>query len=223
MKTREQAEELSLVMKKIGELAEIETVCVITNMEQPIGRNVGNSLEVEEAIRALKGDMTEDVREIVLCLASQIIRLAGKNQDADERRQMILESIETGRAYEKFKELVRVQGGNADYLDNIEEASYIEEVIAKDNGYIEELDAKKIGEASMKLGAGRIKKDDEIDYTCGIVLEKKIGDYVEYGDTLAYIHSNREEVIKEAIKEVEEAYKIGEDRPEDYEHILNII
>lgn len=223
MKTKQEAEELSKVMKKIGELAGIETVCVITNMEQPIGKNIGNSLEIEEAIRALKGDMEEDVREIVICLASHIARLAGISSDSDEIRQMILENINNGQAYNKFIQLVGRQGGNTEYLENIEEATYIEEVTAEYEGYVTELNAEKVGKTSLYLGAGRMKKEDDIDYTCGIVLEKKVGDYVNFGDTLGYIHSNREETIEKAKEMLKDAYTIEDTEPEEYEHILNII
>ena len=223
MKTQKHAEELAKVMKKIGELAGIETICIITNMEQPIGKNVGNSLEVEEAVRALKGDMEEDVREIVLCLATHIIRLAGKNQDTDQIRQMIIESIESGKAYKKFEEFISKQGGNIEYLQNIEETQYVVEVTSNEEGYIQDLDAEKIGKVAMYLGAGRMKKEDEIDYTCGIVLEKKIGDYVEFGETLGYIHTNREDLIDRAVNELKDAYTIGDEKPEEYEDILNVI
>lgn len=223
MKTKEDAENLSRVMKKIAELAGIETVCVITNMQQPIGKNVGNSLEVEEAIRALKGDMEEDVREVVLCLASHIVRLSGICEDSDEIRQMILENIQNGKAYQKFVDLVSMQGGNTEYLENIEEAQYVVEITADEEGYVQDLNAEMIGKASMRLGAGRMKKSDEIDHTCGIVLEKKIGDYVSFGDTLGYIHSNREDIIQEVEKEFKSAYTIGDEEPDEYEHILNVI
>lgn len=223
MKTREDAEKLSDVMKNIGKLAGIETVCVVTNMDQPIGKNVGNSLEIEEAIRALKGDMEEDVREIVLVLASQIVRLSGICNDADKARQMILENIENGKAYQKFVELVGKQGGNIQYLDNIEEAEYVVEVTSDEEGYVSELNAEKVGRAAISLGAGRIKKEDDIDHTCGIVLEKKIGDYVTYGETLGYIHSNIEGPIEKAEEQLKNAYVISEEEPEEYEDILNII
>lgn len=223
MKTKEDAENLSRVMKKIGELAGIETICVITNMQQPIGKNVGNSLEVEEAIRALKGEMQEDIREIVLALTSHIVRLSGKCSDSDEIRQMILENINNGKAYQKFVELIGMQGGDTEYLDNIEEAQYVYEVTSDEEGYVQDLNAELIGRASMRLGAGRVKKSDEIDHTCGIVLEKKIGDYVEFGETLGYIHSNRQDIIKEVEEEFKSAYIIGEEEPEEYEHILNVI
>ena len=223
METKEDAENLSRMMKKIGDLAGIETVCVITNMDQPIGKNVGNSLEVEEATRALKGNMPEDIREIVLCLASHIVRLSGICNDSDEIRQMILENIQNGKAYQKFVELVKMQGGNTEYLENIEEAQYLVEVTADEEGYVTRLDAETIGKASMKLGAGRMKKTDEIDHTCGIVLEKKIGDYVYFGETLGFIHSNRQDILEEVEEEFKSAYTIEEDEPEEYEDILNVI
>lgn len=223
MKTHKEAGNLSYVMKKIGELAGIETVCVITNMEQPIGKNIGNSLEVEEALKALKGNMEEDVREIVLCLASQIIRLAGISGNYEEIRQMILNSIESGKAYQKFVELIAKQGGDTNYLNNMEEAKYVIEVTSDEEGYIADLDAEKIGKVTVLLGAGRMKKEDDIDYTCGIVLEKKIGDYVNFGETLCYIHSNREDIIEEVVKQLKEAYTISQKEPNDYEHILGII
>lgn len=223
MKNKEEAETLSKVMSKIGELAGIETVCVITNMEQPIGKNVGNSLEVEEALRALKGDMEEDVKEIVLCIASQIMKLAGKGDNLEQNKKIILENIQNGKAYEKFIQLVEKQYGDIKYLSNIEKAKYIVPVVAEKDGFIEEVNAEGIGRAALTLGAGRVKKEDNIDYTCGIVLEKKIGEKVVIGETIAYIHSNKEELIEEVKEKINKAYKIISNKPEEYKHILNII
>lgn len=223
MKNKEQAEKLSKVMREIGELAGIETVCVITNMEQPIGKNVGNALEVEEALRALKGDMEEDVKEIVLCITSQIMKLAGKGEVLEENKKVVLENIRNGKAYEKFIRLIEKQYGDVKYLDNIEKVKYIVPVQSKVSGFVSSLNAEAIGRAALALGAGRVRKEDNIDYTCGIVLEKKIGDKVEVGDTIAYIHSNKEEVIEEVKEKIEEAYKISSNKPEEYKHILNII
>lgn len=223
MKNKEEAETLSKVMSKIGELAGIETVCVITNMEQPIGKNVGNSLEVEEALRALKGDMEEDVKEIVLCIASQIMKLAGKGDNLEQNKKIILENIQNGKAYEKFIQLVEKQYGDIKYLSNIEKAKYIVPVVAEKDGFIEKVNAEGIGRAALTLGAGRVKKEDNIDYTCGIVLEKKIGEKVVIGETIAYIHSNKEELIEEVKEKINKAYKIISNKPEEYKHILNII
>lgn len=158
MKNREQAEELSKVMSKIGELAGIETVCVITNMEQPIGKNIGNSLEVAEAVRALKGTMEKDVKEVVLCITSQIMKLAGKGENIEENKQKILENIENGKAYEKFIELIERQNGNIEYLNNIEKAKYIVPIEAEQDGFVTKLDAESIGKAALELGARKKKK-----------------------------------------------------------------
>lgn len=223
MKTKEDAETLSKVMSKIGELAGIETVCVITNMEQPIGKSIGNALEVEEALKALQGEMEEDVKEIVLCLGAQIIKLAGISTDIEKNKEMILENLKNGKAYRKFIELIEKQHGNVEYLNHIEKAKQIIPVKADKSGYVEKLRAETIGRAALGLGAGRVKKEDKIDYTCGIVLEKKIGDKVSVGDTLAYVHSNKEENIEEVIEKVKEAYGIAEKEPERYVDILNII
>lgn len=223
MKNKEDAKKLSNVMANIGKLSGIETTCVITNMEQPIGKCIGNSLEVEEALKALKGEMQKDVKEVVLCIASQIIRLAGINNDLEKNKNMIIEKITSGEAYNKFIELVKKQGGDAEYLNHIKKAKYIVPVISKSEGYIEKLDAETIGRAALGLGAGRIKKEDNIDYTCGVVLEKKIGDEIKNGEILAYIHSNKEEKIDEAIKIIEKAYKINKEKPEEYIDIIDII
>lgn len=222
MKTQKDAETLSKVMSEIGKLAGIETVCVITNMEQPIGKNIGNSLEVEEALLALQGKMEKDVKEIVLTLGAQIIKLAGISSDIEKNKKMILENLENGKAYNKFIELVKKQYGDVEYLKHIEKAKYIFPVEAKESGYVEKLNAEKLGKAALNLGAGRIKKEDKIDYTAGIVLEKKIGDKVNIGDILAYIHSNKEN-IEEAKQMIEASYKISKEKPEEYRDILNII
>lgn len=158
MKNREQAEELSKVMSKIGELAGIETVCVITNMEQPIGKNIGNSLEVAEAVKALKGEMEKDVKEIVLCITSQIMKLSGKGENIQENKQKVLENIENGKAYEKFVQLIEKQSGSIEYLNNIEKAKYIVPIEAKQDGFVTKLDAESIGKAALELGARKKEK-----------------------------------------------------------------
>ena len=165
MKTKEQAEELSKVMSEIGKLAGIETVCVITNMDQPIGKSVGNSLEIEEAVRALKGEMEEDVKEVVLEISAQIIKLAGISYDLEKNKQMVLEQINNFCAYNKFVELVKKQYGDITYLSNIPKAKYKLEVKSNIEGYVTELDAEKIGKTALLLGAGRMKKEDTIDHT----------------------------------------------------------
>ncbi len=222
MKTEEDAIKLSKIMSKIGELAGIETVCVITNMNQPIGKNVGNSLEIEEAVRALKGDMEEDVKEIVFHITALIMKMANLGDNLEENKKKIIENIENGKAYKKFVELVAKQGGDTKYLENIERAKYIVEVKAEKEGYVQDLNAETIGKSAIALGAGRMKKEDTIDHTAGIVLSKKIGDKVLNGETLAYIHTNKEN-FEDVTKEILTAYKIGKEKPEEYKHISKTI
>lgn len=211
MKTKERAEELAKVMTKIGKLAGRDTVCVITPMEQPLGKNVGNSLEVIEAIEFLKGNMQEDVKNVVLEIGSNMIKLAGKGDNLEENKQKMLENIQNGKALEKLKELVKIQGGDVSYIDDtnkFERAKYIMQVEATRDGTITSLKAEKIGKLSVSLGAGRMKKEDKIENSVGIVLDKKIGDNVKKGDIIAYIHANDENKAKEAVKKLEEIYVI---------------
>ncbi len=211
MKTKERAEELAKVMTKIGKLAGRDTVCVITPMEQPLGKNVGNSLEVIEAIEFLKGNMQEDVKNVVLEIGSNMIKLAGKGDNLEENKQKMLENIQNGKALEKLKELVKIQGGDVSYIDDtnkFERAKYIMQVEATRDGTITSLEAEEIGKLSVSLGAGRMKKEDKIENSVGIVLDKKIGDNVKKGNIVAYIHANDENKAKEAVKKLEKIYVI---------------
>ncbi len=226
MKTEEEAKKLAHMMNRIGVLAEKETLCVITNMEEPLGYAVGNNLEVIEAVKFLKGNMPEDVKEVVLTLGAYMIKLAGLGDNIEQNKQKMLEKIKTKEGYRKFAELVQNQGGDITYLENtekFEKAKYILEVTATKTGYIRELPAKDVGELSGKLGAGRVKKEDTIDETVGITLRKKKGDFVKMGEILAYIHASEEEKAKQAVKELQEIYKIQEDKIEKDKTIIDVI
>ena len=226
MKTKEEAEELSHIMKNIGDLANKETVCVLTNMDEPVGYAVGNSLEIMEVIECLKGNIPEDVKEIILTIGSYIIKLSGNGDNLEENRQKIMTQIENGAALKKFIELVENQGGDISYIEDtnkFEKAKYIMEVVAPKNGYVTKLNAEKIGVTSVHLGAGRVKKEDSIDKAVGILLNKKISDPVNEGDVLAYVHANDEEKGKQAVKDVLEAYEIAPEKPKTPEHIIEII
>ena len=226
MKTKEEAEELSHIMKNIGDLANKETVCVLTNMDEPVGYAVGNSLEIMEVIECLKGNIPEDVKEIILTIGSYIIKLSGNGDNLEENRQKIMTQIENGAALKKFIELVENQGGDISYIEDtnkFEKAKYIMEVVAPKNGYVTKLNAEKIGVTSVHLGAGRVKKEDSIDKSVGILLNKKISDPVNEGDVLAYVHANDEEKGKQAVKDVLEAYEIAPEKPNTPEHIIGII
>ncbi len=226
MKDLSQAVKLAETMKKIGELAQKETVCVITSMEEPLGEAVGNSLEVVEAVQALQGNMAEDVREVVLTLGAYMMKLAGKGNDIEGNKQEMLTQIQNGKALKKLKELIQMQGGDISYIENVDllsKAKYVMPVLATKHGYIRSLEAKSVGEISMHLGAGRERKEDAIDPAVGIVLKKKIGDYVEENEVLAYIHANNEEKGKEAVKLLEACYEIAEEKIEKKSCILKVL
>lgn len=226
MKDLKQAIKLAETMKEIGKLAQKETVCVITSMEEPLGETVGNALEVEEAIRALQDDMPEDVQEVVLTLGAYMMKLACKGDNIEENKQRMLKQIQNGEALQKLKQLIQAQSGDVTYIEKTEllpKAKHIMPVLANKSGYIKTLNAKNIGEISMHLGAGRIKKEDSIDPAVGIVLKKKIGDKVEENDVLAYIHANSEEKGKEAVSQLANCYEIVEERVEKSNCILKVI
>lgn len=211
MKTKENAKKLAETMEKIGKLAERETVAVITNMDQPLGKYVGNTLEVIEAIEALNGHWQEDVKEVVLLLGANMIKLAGKGDDLEENKVKMLEQIENGEALSKFKELVVKQGGDASYIEDLEKfpkAKYKLPVIATKSGIVNKLNAEEVGKIAMKLGAGRLRKEDEIIKEVGIELNKKVGNNVEIGDILAYIHGNNEELTEKAVIDLRNVYEI---------------
>lgn len=226
MQNKEDAIKLSETMNRIGKLADKETICIMTNMDEPLGSAVGNNLEVIEAINALNGEMEDDVREVILELGAHMIKLAGINENIDKNKEMILENIQNKKAYNKFIELVENQGGDISYVEDtnkLKKASYIVPVICKKDGYVEELNARKVGEISGALGAGRVRKEDNIDETVGVILNKKVSDEVRTGDILAYVHANNEELASRAVKDLEEVYKIGNTRPKKPEVILGIV
>ena len=226
MKDLENATKLAETMKKIGELANKETVCVITSMKEPLGKAVGNSLEVIEAIEFLKGNMQPDVEEVILTLGAYMIKLAEKGNDIEKNKQQMLEQIQNGKAFEKLEQWIQKQGGDISYLENIEKfekAKFVVPVVTERSGYVEKLDAQEIGKASMNLGAGRKKKEDSIEFSVGIVLEKKIGDKAENGDVLAYIHANDKNLGNEIAKDVLNAYTITNEPVNKKQDILKIV
>lgn len=226
MKEYEGAEKLANAMNNIGKLAGKETICVMTNMEEPLGYAVGNNLEVIEAVKFLKGDMIQDVKEVVLELGAYMIKLVGLGDNIEENKERILKKIANGEAYNKFVQLVENQGGDISYLENtdkFEKSKYILEVKSNEEGYISLLDARKVGELSGTIGAGRVKKEDKIDETVGIVLVKKVGDFVKVGQVLAYIHANNVELGEYAVKELQNIYQISKEKIEKTKTILGVM
>ena len=226
MKTMENAKKLSEEMIEIGKLANLETICVLTNMNEPLGYAVGNTIEVIEAIKALKGKMPEDLKQVVLELGSYIIKLAGKGENIEENKKKIIENIENGKAYKKFLELVANQNGDISYIENIEKfekAQYIVPVYSNKEGYIHEINAEEVGKLACKLGAGRLRKEEEIDKTVGIEIRKKVSEYVKVGEILAYIHLNQENKIEESTNELLNIFKIRKDTKEKEKIIFGVI
>ncbi|MBW3701040.1 pyrimidine-nucleoside phosphorylase [Bacillus aerophilus] len=197
MKTPEDSEKLAKAMVRIGNNVGRQTMAVISDMSQPLGLAIGNSLEVKEAIDTLKGEGPEDLNELVLTLGSQMVVLAKKAETLDEAREKLIEVMKNGKALEKFKEFLENQGGDGSIVDQPEklpQAPYQIEVRAKESGVIAEIVADEIGVAAMILGAGRATKEDDIDLSVGIMLNKKVGDRVEKGESLVTLHANREDV-----------------------------
>ena len=227
MKTKEQAVCLAKSMQKIGELCQKQVVAVITNMEEPLGYCVGNICEVIEANKALKeGKMANDLKEVVLTLGAYMLKLAGKGQKVSENKEQIAEVIHSGKAYQKWLEWIKAQGGDIQYLQepNLwKNAHYQVEVYAPKQGYIQKIQARDVGEIVGSLGAGRQTKEDKIDKEAGILFYKKVADKVEAGEKIAQISTNKKEILEMAQKQLLQAIQIGEEEPEKMPTILDII
>ncbi len=226
MKNLRDAEKLAKEMITIGKLAGRETVCVLTNMDEPLGKNVGNSLEVKEAIEALNGNIAEDVKKVVLELGSYMLVLAEITLDLEKAKEILNENLQNGKAYNKFMELVKMQGGDVTYLSNLEnfeESQYIEPIYSEKTGYIYSIDAKDIGKLACSLGAGRVRKEDKIDPAVGIVLLKKVGDFVRKDEEIAYLHINNPEQLDSAKENIKNIIKIRKEKVEQPKTIIEII
>ena len=226
MKNLKDAEKLAKEMITIGKLAKRETICVLTNMDEPLGKNVGNSLEVKEAIEALNGKMEEDVKKVVLELGSYMVILAGLTEDIEKAKKMLEENLKNGKAHKKFIELVEMQGGDITYLsdiNNFETSKYVEPIYSEKSGYIYSMDAKEIGKLACSLGAGRIKKEDKIDHSVGISLLKKVGDYVTKDEEIAYLHINNPEQLDSAKESIKKIIKIRKEKQEKLKTIIKVI
>ncbi|HAR1317533.1 TPA: pyrimidine-nucleoside phosphorylase [Enterococcus faecium] len=197
MKNIEDARRLAKTMTSIGKLANRETVAVISDMSEPLGEAIGNSLEVVEAIETLQGNGPEDLVEMCYALGSQMVVLAGKAKTTDEARMLLQEALESGKALAKFKEMIQNQGGDpaiVEHPERILTARCTMELPAKQSGVVSKIVANELGIAAMMLGAGRKTKEEDIDHAVGLKLHKKIGDTVTKGESLLTIYSNDEEI-----------------------------
>ncbi|MBO8168247.1 MAG: pyrimidine-nucleoside phosphorylase [Thermoanaerobacteraceae bacterium] len=215
MKNVDQAFELARAMVAIGSDMGRETVAVITNMDQPLGNAVGNALEVREAIEVLKGRGPADLRAVCLELGAWMLRLGGKVEDAARGKEMLTELIETGKGLAKLGEMIAAQGGDTKVLENpdlLPQAERVLTLLADQAGTISRLHAEKVGLAAMVAGAGRSRKEDDIDLAAGVILKAKPGQAVDRGQVLAEVYTGHEQKGKAALEILKEAYSFGDYR-----------
>lgn len=217
MKNAEEAVKLADLMVEIGNADGKKTMAVITDMEQPLGCAIGNSLEVQEAIEVLKGKGPADIRELSFTLSGMMIFLGNKAHSIDEGVFMAEKAVKDGSALDKFREFVEGQGGDPriteDY-DIFPKSSITSEVFAEEGGYVQSVDAMKIGLASRYTGAGREHKEDGIDLSAGIMLHAKTGDKVEKGQLLCTVYGNDFDKVSAGVREATNAFTLGEGRPD---------
>jgi len=215
MQTLEEARALAKMMVSIGDLAGRKVVALLSDMNQPLGNAVGNSLEVCEAINALNGGGPADLHEHCMVLSANMLVLGGMSAGLDGARILAENSIRNGTALQKFKSLVTAQGGDESFVDDpskFQKARYIEGINALRNGNISQVHARLIGEASVLLGAGRAKKSDSVDHSVGIVINRKVGDYIEEGDLLYTIFANSKEKAEESKRYLSDAIIIQDEK-----------
>ena len=209
MKKEEDAFALAKEMVRIGNGAGRKTIGVISDMDQPLGNAVGNILEVKEAVETLKGNGPQDFTNLCMTLGTYMLLAAGVAKEEQEAKKLLQDAITSGKALHKLAEFVKAQGGNEQQvydLSLLPQASIIEPILSEQEGYISHIQCDEIGICSLILGGGRETKESEIDLTVGLILEKKKGDYVKKGDTLAYIHANSKKEMLEAKKRFLNAY-----------------
>lgn len=225
MKTLDEARTLAQAMVSIGKGLGRDTVAILTNMNEPLGKEVGNANEVHEAILALKGEASEDLMNVSVTIAANMAVLGKAYDDLEKAKEAIWDKIKSGEALEKFALLAKIQGGDENQIlhpETLPKASIKVPVIATKEGYVHEIKAEEIGTSAMFLGAGRETKEDLIDYAAGITLSKKVSDKVKLGETLCTLHTNKEE-YQEAYNKALEAYVISEDEPENIPFILDVV
>ena len=208
MKTYEDAKILATEMVNIGKELKKNVKAEITDMNQPLGKAVGNNLEIKEVIETLKGNGPKDLEEICLSSGAILLTQAELFKTTDEARKALVENIKNGKAFEKFKEFVKAQGGDVEYIEHPEKfpvSKNLIEIKSEEEGYIKTIDALAIGLGSCHLGGGRLKLTDVIDMSAGVILNKKVGDFVKKGELLCTLHTNKDNVDN-IIKSVKEAF-----------------
>jgi len=216
MKEYKDALKLGKIMVDIGLELGKETVAVVSNMDEPLGFAIGNSLEVKEAIEVLKNRGPEDLRNLCLELGAHMLKLGGAAKNYEEGRNRLEKILKDGTAFSKFKEMIAAQGGNPEIIDNPELlplAKHCTKIKTVISGYIQKIDSRLIGESAMLLGAGREKKESEIDLSVGIILKKKVGSRVNVNEDLAEVYYNDSKKLKETKNKLFSSFVIGDKKP----------
>jgi pyrimidine-nucleoside phosphorylase len=225
MKTEEDAAALARAMVDIGTECGRNVSAVLTNMDIPLGCGIGNALEVEEAMEVLRGEGPEDLRTVSVVLASHMVSLS-LGITVEEAKSRVEDALDSGRALNTFRRWITAQGGDGAVCDDpsvMKRSSIIREVRAPRDGYITHMNTEKIGEAAVVLGAGRTRKEDDIDPAAGLRILKKTGDFVQAGDVLAYLHTESEKAFREGKSRYLEAIEFGESAPETMPLISRVI
>ncbi|QHW30243.1 pyrimidine-nucleoside phosphorylase [Paenibacillus rhizovicinus] len=227
MKTLDDSEKLAMAMVEIGTKVGRRTAALISDMDQPLGFAIGNALEVREAIETLHGRGPADLTELCIALASHMVVLGGQAANLEEAENLLREKLRSGEALAKFKQFVAAQGGNPEVGDDpslLPQAPVIVEVPAPKNGHVHAIQAEELGLAAMLLGAGREKTDSVIDYAVGITLQRKVGEPVREGETIALLHVREDNAAVQAVsKRVQDAYSIGTDELSPSPLLLSIV
>ena len=222
MKSEADARMLAETMLELGRQAGREVVCLLTDMDQPLGRAVGNALEISEAIATLRGEGPPDFVELVVAASSRLLTLSDLGVGEAEARERVTRALEDGSAVDAYERWIRAQGGDPDE-SVLPKAPVVREVEAPEAGYLVELGAVRVGQAALHLGAGRQTKDDMIDHAVGVLCLRKRGDRVAQGEVLCEIHAQTEEAAAEAARELEAAYVLADEPPPERTVVIDVI
>jgi pyrimidine-nucleoside phosphorylase len=226
LKTTEEAENLALLMRKIAGGMGKSFTALLTSMQQPLGFAIGNALEVEEAISVLKGNGPNDLKEVSIALAAEMLILSGSATDIDQAKILLNKCLDDGSAYQKMIDWAKAQNGDVSVIQNpqnLAKAKMHKQYVTQESGYISQIKASHIGMASMELGAGRSTKEDTINMATGIVLNAKVGDYVDIGDILCTIHYDDAILVPAAENQLNKAFEISKDKPSIDPIIIKVI
>jgi pyrimidine-nucleoside phosphorylase len=222
MKSLENARELAQAMLDLGARAGRETVCLLTDMDQPLGRAIGNALEVREAVQTIRGEGPPDFAELVLDACARLLALSDLGVDVGEGRALAERAITDGSATSAYDRWIRAQGGDPDELA-LPQAPIRRDVVADRGGYVARLGAIRAGVAALELGAGRRTKDDTIDHAVGVLCLKKRGDRVEPGEALAEVHARSEDAAERATRALLDAYLVDDDPPASKPLLIEVL